>query len=168
MKHPRKQNQLPRGTATMLNSVRIRLTLWYTAAMTIVLVVLAGATYFVLRENVVRRADANAMELADSFLTTVNAELGDATKPDSVDEGIAAAISEHRFRDVVFVVFDPQGDLLGVSESYRQPGHSTDPPREMLAHELRPLLWTSGTFRIIHLGGRQYRSYVRHFSVDQQ
>src|SRR6267154_542352 len=97
MKHPRKQNQLPRGTATMLNSVRIRLTLWYTAAMTLVLVVLAAATYFVLRQNVVRRADANATELADSFLSTVSAELGDASRPDSVDEGIAAAISDRRF-----------------------------------------------------------------------
>src|SRR5260221_13474495 len=108
MKHPRKQNQLPRGTATMLNSVRIRLTLWYTAAMTVVLVVLAATTYFVLRQNVVRRADANATELADSFLATVNAELGEVSKPDNVDPGIAAAIAEHRFRDVVFVVFDPQ------------------------------------------------------------
>src|SRR5882762_10021239 len=127
MRLVQKQNQLPRGTATMFNSVRIRLTLWYAAAMTIVLVVLAGATYFVLRENVVRRADANATELADSFLVTVNAELGDSTKPDSVDEGIAAAISEHRFRDVVFVVFDPQGDLLGTSGSYNLQGHSEDP-----------------------------------------
>src|SRR5258708_8236866 len=121
MKHPRNQTQLRRGTATMLNSVRIRLTLWYTAAMALVLVVLAAATYFVLRQNVVRRADANATELADSFLSTVNAELGDASRPDSVDEGIAAAISEHRFRDVIFLVFDPQGNLLGVSDTYRFP-----------------------------------------------
>jgi len=41
----------------MLNSVRIRLTLWYTAAMTLVLVVLAATTYVVLRQNVVRRAE---------------------------------------------------------------------------------------------------------------
>jgi two-component system OmpR family sensor kinase len=152
----------------MINSVRIRLTLWYTAVMTLVLVVLAGATYLVLRQEIVRRADAQAIELADSFLSTVDAEMGDATKPDSVDEGIAAAISEHRFRDVVFVVFDPQGDLLGVSASYRQPGRSTDPSREMLASVLRPLLLTSGMFRTVHLGGRQYRSYARHFSVAQQ
>jgi heavy metal sensor kinase len=152
----------------MINSVRIRLTLWYTAVMTLVLVVLAGATYLVLRQEIVRRADAQAIELADSFLSTVDAEMGDATKPDSVDQGIAAAISEHRFRDVVFVVFDPQGDLLGVSASYRLPGRSTDPSREMLAPVLRPLLLTSGMFRTVHLGGHQYRSYVRHFSVDQQ
>ncbi len=152
----------------MLNSVRIRLTLWYTAAMTLVLVVLAGATYLVLRENVVRRADANATELADSFLATVNAELGDSTKPDSVDDGIAAAISEHRFRDVLFVVFDPQGDFLGATDAHNPPGRSADPTREMLVASLRPLVPETHIFRTMHIGNREYRSYVRHFSIDQQ
>jgi heavy metal sensor kinase len=152
----------------MLNSVRIRLTLWYTAAMALVLVVLAAATYFVLSQNVVRRADANATELADSFLSTVNAELGDASRPDSVEEGIAAAISEHRFRDVIFLVFDLQGNLLGVSDTYRLPGRPEGPTRESIAASLRPLVSAPDTFRSVRVGEHQYRSYVRHFSVDQQ
>src|SRR5262249_30469682 len=159
---------LPRdGPATMFNSVRIRLTLWYTSAMTIVLVVLATATYFVLKENVVRRADAAAVELADSFLSTVDAEQGDASKPDSVDDGIAAAISEHRFRDVVFAVFDPQGDLLGASEGNRQPGRAAA-SRETLTSSLRPLLLAADSYSSVRVNGHQYRSYVRHFSIEQQ
>jgi heavy metal sensor kinase len=152
----------------MFNSVRVRLTLWYTAAMAIVLIVLATATYFFLRQNVVRRADANATELADSFLATVNAEMGDATKPDSVDDGIAAAISEHRFRDVIFVVFDPQGDLLGSSNNYRLPGRSETPAKEILAAALKPLTSEPDAFHSVRVDERQYRSYVRHFSIDQQ
>jgi two-component system OmpR family sensor kinase len=152
----------------MVDSVRIRLTLWYTAAMTIVLVVLAAATYLVLRENVVRRADANAIELADSFLSTVSAELGALAGPNRVDIGIAAAFSEHRFRDVVFVVFNPQGDLLGASESYHLPGRSFDPTRETLTASLRPFLSASDTFRSVRVGDHQYRSYVRHFSIDEK
>ena len=152
----------------MLNSVRIRLTLWYTAAMTIVLVALAAATYVVLREDVLRRADANATELANSFLATVNAELADVSRPNNFDDGITAAVSEHRFRDVVFVVFDPQGDLLGVSESYHLPGRSADPTRETLAASLRPFLSAPGTFRSVSVGEHHYHGYVRHFSIDQQ
>lgn len=152
----------------MINSVRIRLTLWYTAAMAIVLVILAGATYFVLRQNVVRRADATATELADSFLSTVNAELGDATKPDSVDDGIAAAIAEHRFRDVLFVVFDPQGDFLGATNAQSLAGRSAGPTREMLIASLRPLVQVPHAVRTIYVGDREYRGYVRHFSIDQQ
>jgi two-component system, OmpR family, sensor kinase len=152
----------------MFKTVRIRLTLWYTAAMTLVLVVLAATTYFVLRQNVVRRADAQATELADSFLSTVTAEMGDATNRDTVDDGIRTAISEHQFRDVVFLVFDRQANLLGLSRSEGQPGGLSDPAREALASSLRSLVSESDTFRSVRVDGRQYRGYMRHFSVGQQ
>jgi heavy metal sensor kinase len=152
----------------MLNSVRIRLTLWYTAAMALVLVVLAGATYWALKENVIGRADAQALELANSFLSTVDAEMGDATKPDSMDDGIAAAMSEHQFHDVVFAVFDPQGDLLGVSEGRQAEEKAKRASREEAALRLRPLVSSGTAYGSVSLAGRQYRSYVRRFSVDQQ
>ncbi|MGB8472405.1 MAG: histidine kinase dimerization/phospho-acceptor domain-containing protein, partial [Candidatus Sulfotelmatobacter sp.] len=150
----------------MFSSVRIRLTLWYTLSMTIVLVALAAGIYFVLRQNVIRRADANAIELADSFLSTVNAEL--ATNPAGVSDGIAAAISEHRFREVSFVVYDANGSLLGASEGHSEAEEFSNPSREMLASSLRPLVSSSETFRSLHLSQHQYRSYVRHFLVKQQ
>ena len=78
----------------MFSSVRTYLTLWYTAAMAVILIFLASVTYFVLRQNVRARGDAQAVELADTFLSTVNAEMGESTKPDSLDYGVAAAISE--------------------------------------------------------------------------
>ena len=78
----------------MFSSVRTYLTLWYTAAMAIILIFLASVTYFVLRQNVRARGDAQAVELADTFLSTVNAEMGESTKPDSLDYGVAAAISD--------------------------------------------------------------------------
>jgi two-component system, OmpR family, sensor kinase len=152
----------------MFSSVRIRLTLWYTVSMTIVLVVLAAAIYFFLSQNVIRRADANAIELADSFLLTVNAELSDATNPASVSDGIAAAISEHRFRDVSFLVYDANGNLLGASEGYSDPELLSNPSHEVLPSSLRPLVSSFETFRSLRIGRHQYRTYVRHFSVKQQ
>ena len=156
----------------MFSSVRIRLTLWYTLSMTIVLVVLAVGIYFVLRQNVIRRADANAIELADSFLSTVNAELSDTATATvtTVKDGIGAAISEHRFRDVSFVVYDANGNLLGASGGYSEPEPEqfSDPSHEMLASSLRPPVSSSEIFHSLHLGGHEYRSYVRHFSVKQQ
>src|SRR5215467_10708806 len=94
----------PHGTATMLNSVRARLTLWYTAAMTIVFIVLAIATYGLFWENVSRRTDVNATELANAFLSTVEAEQRDPGAH-GIADGVAAALSEHQFEDVVFLVF---------------------------------------------------------------
>lgn len=152
----------------MFSSVRVRLTLWYTLSMTIVLVTLAAGIYLILRQNVVRRADANAIELADSFLSTVNAELSDATNPLGVSDGIAAAISEHHFRDVSFVVYDANGNLLGASEGDSDPEQFSNQARNVLTASLRPLVSSSETFRSLHIGRYQYRSYLRHFSVTRE
>ncbi len=69
----------------MFSSVRVRLTLWYTAVLACALVALALATYFVLRRNSARLTDAALVEMADSFLTTVRAETQNAPGPDEFE-----------------------------------------------------------------------------------
>jgi two-component system OmpR family sensor kinase len=150
----------------MLNSVRIRLTIWYAAVMTMVLVALAAMTFVLLRQNLVRRIDGNATELADSFLATVKAELQDGSSPDAIPHGIAAAISEHQFRDVIYVVFDSQSQLLGTSEGAPQP--SSDLSRDTLARSLRPFVSAPDAFRFVRIGERPYRGYMRHFSLSDR
>ena len=154
--------------ATMLNSVRVRLTLWYTGAMTVVLVVLAVATYVVLKENVIRRADAAAVELADSFLTTVNAELSDIPQSENSRAAIAAAISEHKFQDVIFIVLDSHNSLLGMSEGREDAERKADPSSDLLSRLPGPARPGESPFRSVHFGRRSYRSYVRNFSIAQQ
>jgi heavy metal sensor kinase len=152
----------------MFSSVRTYLTVWYTAAMAVILIFLASVTYFVLRQNVRARGDAQAVELADTFLSTVNAEMGESTKPDSLDYGVAAAISEHRFHDVVFAVFDPQGSLIGMSEWFPEDRRHSEWKRDALVAPLRATLATPDPFQSIHFAGRRYRVYVRRFSFSQQ
>jgi len=152
----------------MFSSVRIRLTVWYTAAMAAILILLASVTYFIIRQNVGARADVQAVELADTFLSTVNAEMGDATKPDGLDEGVAAAISEHRFRDVVFAVFDPDGTLIGMSEWFPEDRRHSEWKRGALIAPLKATLTAPGPFQSMQFAGHIYRVYVRHFSLAQQ
>ena len=152
----------------MFSSVRIRLTVWYTAAMAAILILLASVTYFVIRQNVHARGDAQSVELADTFLSTVNAELGESTKPDSLDAGVAAAISEHRFRDVVFAVFDPQGNLIGMSEWFPEDRRHSEWKRDALVAPLQAALSAQEPFQLVHFAGHTYRFYVRHFTLEQQ
>jgi two-component system, OmpR family, sensor kinase len=156
------------GQSMIFPSVRVRITLWYTAAMSLVLVVLAAATYFVIKHDVGKRADAQAMEQADTFLSTVNAEMGDGAKPSSLNEGVAAAISEHRFRDVLFMVFDPHGELIGLSDGLQDKRHPPSVTRWMVLSAFQPALSNPDGFESVHLAGRTYRSYVRHFPFDRQ
>jgi len=136
--------------------------------MTLVLVVLAVATYAMLKQNVVRRADTTAVELADSFLATVNAEVSNLPNPESIKSGVDAAISEHRFQDVFFVVLDEHGNLLGASEFRRDSERGENPNWEGTAGALRTLMAGNKPFHFVRLDERNFRGYVRPFSVKQQ
>lgn len=90
----------------MLDSVRVRITLWYVMVLALLLVVLAVLTYFLYWRNVVQHVDTNLSELAEAYLTTLNSELPDHSGQDAVRDSAKEAMLEHRFRDDLFVVLD--------------------------------------------------------------
>jgi heavy metal sensor kinase len=100
----------------MFDSVRVRLTLWYTVVLALVLVALSLITYFIFWRSTVQRTDASLVELSDAFLTTLNAEVDDQTGPDGLKNAAQVAITEHRFRDHVFAIFDSSGNLVVSSQ----------------------------------------------------
>jgi heavy metal sensor kinase len=154
----------------MVDSVRLRLTLWYTAVLAVVLIALSLITYFISWQSTVRRTDADLAELSNAFLTTLDAEIKDQSGPDAFKLAAQVAITEHRFRDHVFAIFDPQGNLV-VS--------SRDVPQAVTAIDSEPTgLLTSASFQRFldaashadrffgkvrgNRGG--YRAFARHFS----
>src|SRR5258708_8799901 len=88
----------------MLASVRSGMTRWYSGLLGLFLVVLAGLTYFLYWHNSLQSTDSNLLELSDTFVTTFNAELKDATGDDPRKEAAREAMIEHRFRDVIFAI----------------------------------------------------------------
>jgi hypothetical protein len=120
----------------MLNSVRVRLTLWYSAVLAVVLLVLGGAMYLLLARNAMQSTDSNLSELADAFLTTVDAELESDTSLPGLVEAAREAIAEHRFRDDAFVVLDPDGKIVITSEDWPVAGGARrEFPHEVFASE---------------------------------
>src|SRR3984893_18692529 len=106
---------LPSGRA-MLDSVRVRLTLWYTAVLTLVLIVLSLITYFIFWRSTLQRTDVNLSELSEAFLTTLDAEVKDQSGPDSLKLAGQVAITEHRYRDHVFAILDAAGKIVVSSQ----------------------------------------------------
>jgi heavy metal sensor kinase len=100
----------------MVDSVRARLTLWYTAVLAVVLVSLSLITYFIFWQSTAQRTDANLAELSNAFLTTLDAEIKDQSGPDAFKLAAQVAITEHRFRDHVFAIFDANGNLVVSSQ----------------------------------------------------
>src|ERR1700739_2681282 len=96
----------------MLDSIRVRLTLWYTLVLGLVLVLLAAFTYLVYWRNVTESTVSSLTELANGFATTFQAELADASETNSVRGAARVAIVEHHFRDTVFVVLNSSNRIL--------------------------------------------------------
>jgi two-component system, OmpR family, sensor kinase len=158
----------------MFDSVRVRLTLWYSAVLALVLLALAGTMYLLLARNALRSTDINLSELADAFLTTVDAELESDTSVEGLVQASKEAIAEHRFRDDAFVVLDADGRVVITSEDLPVDGGA----RREFPHEV----FTSESFRKLagagghgartfgNVAGRRdgYRGVVRTFPVGSR
>src|SRR5579863_4018897 len=68
----------------VLDSVRVRLTLWYTGVLALVLILVAVVTYLFYARDIYQRIDSGLLELSSAFTTTFHAELADQTNPDAV------------------------------------------------------------------------------------
>src|ERR1700675_650559 len=104
--------QVPPTGRAMLDSVRVRLTVWYTAVLALVLIVLSLVTYFIFWRSAVQRTDANLAELSEAFLVTLRAELEDQGGPNPLKAAAQVAIAEHNFRDDVYVIVDEAGKVI--------------------------------------------------------
>jgi len=153
----------------MLDSVRVRLTLWYTGLLALFLVLLSLITYFIFWRSTLQRTDSNLAELSEAFLSTVRAEVLDDHGPDAPRQAAQEAIIEHHYRDHVFAVLDPNGRMLTSSQ---------DLPNEPLPAGLlsstafQKLLADSASadrlFENMKGGRSGYRAVVRKFPLKGQ
>jgi heavy metal sensor kinase len=128
---------------------------------------MAFATYFLLRQDSAHRTDAAIVEMADSFLTTVNAEARDATGPDGMKAAIEVAISEHKYRDTVFAVLNQEGKIVA-SSSNQLLQESPSAPVEILQEAMGRGKLRVRPFRTVRLQDEVHRSYARRFSIGKE
>jgi heavy metal sensor kinase len=148
----------------MFDSVRARLTLWYTGVLALVLIVFAVSVYFFLTRTLERQTDESLAEMSRAFAETVSGEQremqADTTRsapldaqapirPFDVDAAMIEAAGEYRLRDYQFIIYD---------ESRRMVATSPTPNGER--QETKVPVWTippfmSGLTRLLDaLGGK--------------
>jgi heavy metal sensor kinase len=158
----------------MLDSVRVRLTFWYTTVLALVLILLAVVTYFIYSRNSRQRTDSDLAELSDAFVTTLQAELKDQLGPDGLKTAGLEAIFEHRFRDHIYIVLDASGkpvvsswDLPAAAPvdkfTLDQALHESSSPRSF-QESSRP----DSVFITLKGGRNGYRGFSRKISLDNQ
>jgi heavy metal sensor kinase len=152
----------------MLESVRSRITLWYSGLLGLFLILLAGLTYFLYWHNSLLSTDSYLLELTDTYVTTFNAEMKDAAGEDPRKEAAREAMIEHRFRDVIFAIVDDHGHVIlssldlpavrGGLESFTPDIFSS---REFLALASAPGAAGAGAFQNVPGGKNGFRGYGR-------
>ena len=157
----------------MLDSVRVRLTLWYAALLAVFLVVLALATYLIFWRSTLERTDSNLRELSDAFVTTFDSELSDHAGPGAPRAAAEAAITEHRFREHAFVILDPAGRLLISSNELPSKSAGEWLPAELLSSAaFRKVVDASRSseraFGNVRGGEPGYRATARRFAAAGQ
>jgi two-component system OmpR family sensor kinase len=160
----------------MFDSVRVRLTAWYSAVLAVVLVLVSATTYFIVRKTSMQRTDGDLAVLADSFLVTFQAELLDA--PNAQGSAILSAarqsMVEHRSNNDIFLVLGPGGEIIASSNDTFSPGARSD---RSVASALGSSEFQSFTkireskevaLETIRAEGSRFRAYSRQFQANDQ
>ena len=114
----------------MFDSVRVRLTLWYTCVLALVLIVFAITAYILVARTLTRRTDEGLSEMTRAFSETLKTELQEVQAGDkrvspqsqrvlaSNDAAVAAATSEYRLKDYQFIVYDGARRIVASSNGF--------------------------------------------------
>jgi two-component system, OmpR family, sensor kinase len=101
----------------IFNTIRIRLTLWFTAILALVLLTFVFSTYFFLDYTIRRQTDRTLRELSTSFTDVIASEEKDEPSEDGTDLGaVNEALEDLRFRNYQIFVFDSQNKLISPAE----------------------------------------------------
>jgi hypothetical protein len=99
----------------MFSSVRSRLTVWYAAVLSCSLLLLSLVIYFIVKQSVLARMDAGLVELSDSFLATLDAELRDAPAAEGITGAARQSMLEHQYPGHSFAVLTSSGEPIALS-----------------------------------------------------
>jgi two-component system, OmpR family, sensor kinase len=105
----------------MVNSVRVRLTLWYTGVLALLLIFLSLGTYWLVALTMDRRTYISMAEISQGFLATLQSEYKNQSKEKAGTEALRAAAveagNEFRLRDHRFAVLDSSGTVLAENKA---------------------------------------------------
>ena len=99
----------------VFQSMRARLTFWYTAVLALVLLVFAVSTYSYLARAARQRTDDSLSDTASSFVSNFNSELGDESQPAA--EAVKEAARGFHLRDRQVIVFDDRREVVVASDT---------------------------------------------------
>jgi two-component system OmpR family sensor kinase len=99
----------------MLDTLRARLTLWYSLVLALFLMLFSLTSYLLFSRAADRHTDADLAELANSFLVTLQDELKDPDNSGGLQSAARQTMLEHRVPDNIFFIVDAGGKVVASS-----------------------------------------------------
>lgn len=93
----------------MFDSVRTRLTLWYSGVLALVLVLFSAGIFYLLTDKLHRRLDVEVQTTTEGIARLLVYEL---TEGETEAQAMHSALNEHYFPNQAAAIFDAQGSLL--------------------------------------------------------
>ena len=170
----------------MFNSIRTRLTMWFTAVFAVVLIIFTVAAYLVLNYTLQRQTDDTLREISRTFIGGIKHEQADAEKEKDAADGASVnafkeAADELGFRNYRIYVFDARGQMLAANDAAAGESNLADERVTQLAADFSnaapptaffTLSNDETSFRIIaqkNSGGRNFNVIVAHsFDEDEE
>ena len=104
-----------------MQSMRAKLTLWYTGILALVLIAFAAATYIYFVRATAQKTDDALMDSSDLVVASLKSELGEGRERGV--QTVREVVNDFRFRDREVVVFDENHQVVASSEP-REPERS--------------------------------------------
>ena len=156
----------------MLDTLRARLTLWYSVILAIFLLLFGLTSYLLFSKAADRRTDADLSELANSFLVTFQNEFNDPDNSNGMQSAARLSMIEHRVRDSAFFIVDSQGQIA-FSSADVPPASTSETSlvaRATASHGFERFLAEASRSdrNITTISGENsgFRAYVQHFTAD--
>jgi heavy metal sensor kinase len=146
----------------MFDSMRSRVTLWYTGVLALVLVIFAASTYAYLARAASERTDASLADAANSVNSNLAAESEDEGQ--TIDAAAAEVMRDFQFSDGQAVIFDETDRVVAasappVADRRGEPHRRGEPPwpdTTMLSRSLTGLVFAA------RRSGRAYATVKTH------
>jgi two-component system OmpR family sensor kinase len=158
----------------VLDSVRVRLTLWYSLVLACTLLLLSAVVYWIVARNLTVRTDADLVQLADAFLVTFADEMKDAENSTGFAGAAEQSMLEHRYRDHVFAIVDSNGAILArlrdlpASNQRAQTDAARIWPSEPFQTFAKAAWGSEHSFDTFRGHRDNYRAYAQRFTTQQQ
>jgi two-component system OmpR family sensor kinase len=154
----------------MLDSVRVRLTTWYTGVLLLVLAPLSVGGYWFVVRSMQQRTFDQLVESSKGFLATLKVEyknqLKDKADPEALEAASMQTANGFRLWYQRFAVVDASGNVLAQNKPLSWPGQSAQDAAlpEVPDHVLRQLIAGTAGSRLrsqdLVLGGQHFRAIV--------